>query len=34
MYLTAEEIIEWVEEYNNTDAPLKGKNLEMFIKEL
>ena len=34
MYLTAEEIIECLEEYNNTDAPLKGQNLEMFIKEL
>ena len=34
MYLKAEEIIEWVEEYNNSGAPLKGKNLEMFIKEL
>ena len=34
MYLKAEEIIEWVEEYNNTGAPLKGKKLEMFIKDL
>lgn len=34
MYLKVDDIIEWVESYNQTDAPLKGKELETFIKEL
>lgn len=34
MYLTVADIIEWVEDYNKTDAPLKGTELETFIKEL